>query len=100
MEHDTTATRYTDAPTTVRVTTTREALWVAEELPELSVEEAGENLVMTIPARNYDFIVRFLALMGQSVISIEPPEVAERVSSIFATLATAYTGRDEPLGLS
>ena len=40
---------------------------------------------------NYDFIARFVALMGTNVIAIEPPEVAERVSDIFAALAAAYS---------
>lgn len=94
-EADATRTKYDDSPTTIRITTTREALWAAEELPELSVEEADNVLVMTMPARNYDFIARFLALMGENVISVEPPEVAERVSTIFGALAAAYTDSDE-----
>lgn len=96
METDATRTKYDDSPTTIRITTTREALWATEELPELSMEEAGDVLVMTMPARNYDFIARFLALMGESVIKVEPPEVAERVSAIFDTLAASYTDSNEP----
>lgn len=98
MEADATRAKYDDSPTTIRITTTREALWAAEELPELSVEEKGDVLVMTMPARNYDFIARFLALMGENVIKVEPPEVAERVSAIFGTLAAAYTDSDESSG--
>lgn len=96
MEADATRTKYDDSPTTIRITTTREALWAAEELPELTVEEIDDVLVMTMPARNYDFIARFLALMGENVLKVEPPEVAERVSAIFDTLATAYTNSDKP----
>ena len=96
MEADATRTKYDDSPTTIRITATREALWAAEELPELTVEEAGDVLVMTAPARNYDFIARFVALMGQSVIAVEPPEVAERVSAIFNTLAAPYSDDELP----
>ncbi|MBR6459664.1 MAG: WYL domain-containing protein [Actinomycetaceae bacterium] len=91
MEEDAASAKYDDSPTTISITTTREALWAAEELPEVDVEETGDVLVMTLPARNYDFIARFVALMGTNVIAIEPPEVAERVSDIFAALAAAYS---------
>ncbi|MBR5950111.1 MAG: WYL domain-containing protein, partial [Actinomycetaceae bacterium] len=80
---------YIGAPC-VTIHATREALWAAEELPGLSLEEHGDELVMTIPARNYDFIARYVALMGRSVRSIEPAEVAERVHTIFTALATSY----------
>lgn len=90
MNEDVEKNSYSDSSTTIRITTTRQALWVVEELSDVSVEENGELLVMTIPARNYDFIATFVALMGNAVVHIDPSEVAEHVRAIFSTLASSY----------
>nr|NLD40970.1 WYL domain-containing protein [Actinomycetales bacterium] len=82
-----------EAFTTVRVRLLPRARWLAEEIPGARItSEDADSLVVELELGRWDWLVRVLLGLGDSVREVSPPELAAEVRSRARAALGAYGG--------
>lgn len=68
---------FDDVAEQLTITVRREAGWVAEYYPTTHVEAEGGNLSVTFPVASREWAVALLLRLGDAVVAVSDPEVAQ-----------------------
>ncbi|CAM3954607.1 helix-turn-helix transcriptional regulator [Janibacter anophelis] len=79
-----------DVPVTLRLAPS--AHWVAEYYPVTSRETEGEDLIVTLPTSNEDFVRRLVLRLGGGARVLAPQALRERVATPAREALAAYDG--------
>ncbi|AWE42395.1 MULTISPECIES: WYL domain-containing protein [unclassified Actinobaculum] len=82
--------RWTDGGQEVLLRLDRPGLWAVETLPGARWHREGDVLVVRFRSRSDDWLASYLIQLGTAVLSIEPDDVAARMSARFEEIRNTF----------